>query len=255
MAARRDGFFSVGGVYTGNVQFGSTLLQGAGGLDGFLESFLFVPDTPAPPRVDVGPDSATVTVDPIAGGTVSEYQATARPGDSRCRIVAPATSCTITGLIPGVSYAISVVAINPAGASQESSSVTAATAPGASPAEPAQASAALPAPRALGPLSGRVWRVGTQAITAGPVPVGATSVWQSVARVAPGRTRVTGVAARPMRACSIQGPSWAQRYRCVQRLAPGTWRLVTEARATGLQPVSMRSRVLMRAGSGPAVTG
>ena len=43
--------------------------------------------------------------------------------------------------------------------------------------------------------------------------------------------------------------------RPVQRLAPGTWGLATEARAEGLNPVRMTTRVVMRPGRGPAATG
>jgi Fibronectin type III domain/Domain of unknown function (DUF5122) beta-propeller len=119
--ARADGFFTTAGSYQGNVQFGQTTLTGLGGSDGFAEGFTFVPDTPAPPTIVMGPGYAIATIEPSDGGGVTEYEVTAYPGGSACEILPPATSCTISGLQGGTNYEFTVVATNAAGTSSASS--------------------------------------------------------------------------------------------------------------------------------------
>ena len=69
------------------------------------------------------------------------------------------------------------------------------------------------------------------------------------------RTTATGLPALRMRPCAITGPAFAQRYRCTQRLRPGAWQVVTEARAADGQRVRLSSNVTVRASQSPAVTG
>lgn len=258
--ARPDGFFTTTGSFSGIMAFASSSLASAGSEDGFVEGFLFVPEPPARPTIVVGSGSATATIEPTPGGSVTEYDITAHPSGNNCEIIPPATSCTITGLQPGVTYAFTTVATNAAGRS-ESSEGASATIPGGeappadTPAPGASAEqAAVPTRVNLGPLRGRTWRIGYSVITAGAVPAGATSVVQAVRRATGGAT-ATGLPALRMRPCAITGPAFAQRYRCTQRLRPGAWQVVTEARAADGQRVRLSSNVTVRASQSPAVTG
>ena len=257
MIEKFDGFFTIAGTFSGTASFGGTTLSSRGGEDGFLEGFLLVPDAPAEPVITVGPGYATATVDTSAGSSVTNYEITAFPGGNQCGIAPPANSCTITGLQGGTSYGFTTVVTNSAGRSSASTQATAVI-PGATPAEapastPAVTTPAVALPRAVVRLSGRLWRVGLRAITAGQVPLGATSVTQSARRVSPSRT--SAARARAARACVLSGPSWQRRYRCEQRLLPGTWRLETQASdATGVLG-RMITRVTVNAARAPSVTG
>lgn len=260
--ARADGFFMTAGSYQGNVQFGQTTLMGLGGSDGFAEGFALVPDTPAPPTIVMGPGYATATIEPSAGGGVTQYAVTANPGGNTCEILPPATSCTINGLQPGTSYEFTVAATNASGTSTSSAGARG-TVPVSTPADAGGVAAtgtaqALSRGR-LGALRGRVLRVGRRAITVGDVPSGATAVVQTATRTAPASRAAhrqgTARSATRGRACRIDGPVWARRYRCVQVLTPGTWQITTEARADGLDPSRMRARVVMRQGVSTPVTG
>lgn len=261
--ARADGFFTTVGSYQGNVQFGPTTLMGLGGSDGFAEGFALVPDTPAAPTIVMGPGYATATIEPSAGGGVTEYDVTAYPGGSSCEILPPATSCTINGLQPGTSYEFTVAATNGTGTSTSSAGaqgvVPVSTPPAAAETTPAAGTPQVLARGRLGALRGRLVRVGRRAITVGDVPSGATAVVQTATRIAPAaRTARRPSAARSAaatRTCRIDGPAWARRYRCVQLLGPGTWQISTEARADGLDPSTMRARVVMRQGLATPVTG
>jgi hypothetical protein len=255
--ARSDGFFTIAGTFSGSASFGGTTLTSRGGEDGFLEGFLLVPDAPAEPVITVGPGYATATVDTSAGASVTNYEITAYPGGNQCDIAPPANSCTITGLQGGTSYAFTTVVTNSAGRSSASTQATAVI-PGAPTTEapastPAVTTPVAALPRAVVRLSGRLWRVGLRAITAGQVPLGATSVTQSARRVGPSRT--SAARAHSPGACVLSGPSWQRRYRCEQRLSPGTWRLETQASdATGVL-ARMITRVTVKAARAPSVTG
>ena len=68
------------------------------------------------------------------GSPITGYTATASPGGATCTSVAPAVTCTVTGLINGTPYTFTVKAENSVGfgpASIASSAVTPATVPGA----------------------------------------------------------------------------------------------------------------------------
>lgn len=260
--ARADGFFTTVGSYQGNVQFGQTTLMGLGGSDGFAEGFALVPDTPAPPTIVMGPGYATATIEPSAGGGVTEYDVTAYPGGNSCEILPPATSCTINGLQPGTSYEFTVAATNATGTSTSSAGaqgVVPVSTPAPVESAPATSTPQLLSRGRLGTLRGRLVRVGRRAITVGDVPNGATTVVQTATRLAPlaraARRPSTGRTATAPRACRIDGPTWARRYRCVQVLTPGTWQISTEARADGLDPSTMRARVVMRQAVTTPVTG
>jgi hypothetical protein len=263
--ARSDGFITTAGSYQGNVPFGPTTLIGLGASDGFAEGFTFVPDTPAPPTIVMGPGHATATIEPLEGGGVTEYEVTALPGGSACQIVPPALSCTINGLQGGTTYEFTVVATNTAGASAVSSSARGLV-PQSTAAPPAAAPATA-APQALsrerlGALRGRTWRIGRRAITVGDLPAGATRVVQTATRI--GGTGGTRTGARRATAgrsggaqtqCRIEGAVWSPRYRCVRLLTPGTWQMTTEAQADGFDPSTMRARVVMRGTVVMPVTG
>ncbi len=67
------------------------------------------------------------------GFAITSYTATASPGGATCTATAPATTCTITGLVNASTYSITATATNDAGTGPASSSVsvTLATVPGA----------------------------------------------------------------------------------------------------------------------------
>lgn len=79
------------------------------------------PATPGAPTVTPVDRGLSVAVTPgSGGGEPSEYVVTASPGGASCTVVAPATSCEITGLSNGVPYTVSVVASNKGGTSSAS---------------------------------------------------------------------------------------------------------------------------------------
>jgi hypothetical protein len=130
------------------------------------------------PTIVMGPGHATATIEPLAGGGVTEYEVTALPGGSACQIVPPALSCTINGLQGGTTYEFTVVATNTAGASAVSSSARGLV-PQSTAAPPAAAPATA-APQALsrerlGALRGRTWRIGR---TCGSGPAVSAVAWQ-----------------------------------------------------------------------------
>lgn len=101
----------------------------------------------SPTNVQGKPEGGTVTVSwrPPAtdgGSPIISYTVTAVPGGATCTAIAPATSCTITGLTPGARYAFLVVARNAVGAGTESTaSAAVVVGSAASPAQPVEATA------------------------------------------------------------------------------------------------------------------
>ena len=85
------------------------------------------PATPSSAPRDVRATAAIKSADvswlpPTSPGTfpVTSYQAVANPGGQACLVVAPALTCTITGLTPGESYTVTARALTAAGWSEPS---------------------------------------------------------------------------------------------------------------------------------------
>lgn len=97
-----------------------------------------VPDAPGAPQVtEVGDGEVTVSWDvPGDGGSaITGYTVTSEPGGVTCSAVAPATSCTVTGLENGTEYTFTVTATNAEGTGAASAPSAPAT-PKAAPAPP-----------------------------------------------------------------------------------------------------------------------
>ncbi len=130
VSALPDGSSIITGSFIGTATFGATPpLISAGGVDTFTARIVADPPPPAPTGVSAsaGIRQATITWNAVAGESVSSYTVTASPGGASCTAVAPATTCTITGLTAGTSYTFTVTATDPQGtslASQASNAVT-----------------------------------------------------------------------------------------------------------------------------------
>lgn len=106
----------------GSVDLSVTNVDGVGTI---ASAYTYVPDpAPAAPgdpgkaTAVAGVGQATVTVvPPTTGGTPVSYTVTSSPDGQTCTITVPDTSCTVTGLTPGVSYTFSITATNVGGTS------------------------------------------------------------------------------------------------------------------------------------------
>ena len=83
---------------------------------------LVVPSAPRSPRALAGDRSAVVSwTEPLVGGsTITGYTAVATPSGRTCTVPGGTTRCTITGLVNGTSYRVSVTATNAVGTSPAS---------------------------------------------------------------------------------------------------------------------------------------
>ncbi len=129
VSALADGSSIISGSFNGSATFfGVPSLISTGESDTFTARILAdVPQAPTGASASAGIQEATITWNAVAGGSVSSYTATAAPGGASCTAVAPATTCTITGLTAGTSYTATVTATSPHGtspASQASNAVT-----------------------------------------------------------------------------------------------------------------------------------
>ena len=83
-----------------------------------LEEEILPPAAPTGVTAVAGDGQATVSWDAVPGAT--SYQVTAEPGGAGCTVAAPATSCVVTGLTNGTTYAFVVNAIGAGGVSAPS---------------------------------------------------------------------------------------------------------------------------------------
>ena len=83
-----------------------------------LEEEILPPAPPTGVTAVAGDGQATVSWDAVPGAT--SYVVTAEPGGASCTVAAPATSCVVTGLTNGTSYAFAVNAIRDGGVSAPS---------------------------------------------------------------------------------------------------------------------------------------
>jgi hypothetical protein len=123
VSAMPDGSAIVVGSFDGVAVFGSITLTSTGtssAFDGFVAKFLDAAQAPAAPHAVAGDGQATVTITPLAGGSVTTYTVLSGPGGKTCTITAPATSCIVTGLTNGTSYTFTVTATNTTGTSPAS---------------------------------------------------------------------------------------------------------------------------------------
>ena len=118
------------GSFDGVAVFGSITLTStgtSGAFDGFVAKFLDAAQAPAAPHAVAGDGQATVTITPLAGGSVTNYTVLSGPGGKTCTITAPATSCIVTGITNGTSYTFTVTATNATGTSPASAPSSAVT--------------------------------------------------------------------------------------------------------------------------------
>ena len=244
VSALPDGSSVVTGYFSGTATFGSTTLTSAGGTcpgypssvpctDVFTARYLDAPQAPAAPVAVADSASATVTITPLAGGSVASYTVTSDPGEKTCTVVAPRTSCTVEGLTNGTSYRFRATATNAVGTGAASAWSNAVT-----PAATAVAAAVV--------IKGKVHCVATTCVTTGAVPAGATRITQRATSRPSGRA-ATGK-------CTIRRTGTKRTYSCTVRLSRGTWVITTTARtqSAAMAHFSKRVRVAPRKA---AVTG
>lgn len=221
-----------------------------------------VPDAPTAAVAVAGNAQATVswTAPASDGGlAITSYTATAVEDSGRtCTAVAPATTCTITGLSNGSSYTFTVTATNALGASTASSPSAAVVpvnpASAAGEAVVGQGPTALPATPVVPvapPLALRAPRQqGGAVVTTGTVPPGATSVVQKAnygGRTADAFAFGMRESARITTRCAIVTTSGARTFTCRARLGAGTWTLTTQARAGSVVLAQSVRRVRVKA--------
>lgn len=115
-----DGSSTVTGSFTGTAGFGGTTLAASGARDVVAVRYLDAPQAPTAPRAAAGDQRASVSITPLAGGSITSYLVTASQGGRTCTITPPATGCRVTGLANGTRYAFTTTATNAAGTSPSS---------------------------------------------------------------------------------------------------------------------------------------
>jgi hypothetical protein len=253
VSALSDGSSFVAGRFSGTATFGTTTLTSTGAGDAFTASYLEIPQAVSAPAAVAGDMSATVTIAPLAGGSITSYTVTADSGEKTCTIAAPKTSCTVEGLGNGISYRFRAAATNRVGtgpASGWSNAVTPTAAP------PAAKTAVI--------LKGTARCVAATCVTTGPAPAGATRITQSATAGAGATSFALGFAranARTARGtCRItttgSGAHAKRTYTCTIRLSKGNWTLTTKALSSkGAVMAKSVRRVRVTSARSPAVTG
>lgn len=118
---------------------------------------LTVPGPPQSVTSSAGDGQATVSWTAPAsdgGSAITAYTVTASPGGGSCTATAPATNCTVTGLVNGTAYTFTVVATNAAGNSTPSGASAAVT-----PTAPPSPSPAASCPDSFYQQAPRTWRM------------------------------------------------------------------------------------------------
>ncbi len=70
---------------------------------------VLAPSVPSTPTVEVGIESATITVATTGSPTPRSYLVTASPGGATCTVTGTAGSCTISGLTGGTAYTFTTI--------------------------------------------------------------------------------------------------------------------------------------------------
>jgi len=267
-----DGTAVVSGAFLGSsVDFGDGTPSASAGsgsdLSAFTQKFLAVPSAPTAPVATAGERSASVSISPLSGGSVTSYTVTASTGGGTCTITAPATNCTISGLAGGTSYTFTATATNATGTSDPSAASNAVvpTAPSSPSTPPTPAGGTTSQPSTQGQSSTpAVLRTappsqqGGAVVTTGVVPDGATRVIQTASG---GRSQMAQMAfgahatARVTNTCKITTTGSTRTYTCKARLGAGTWTLTTQAKAGARVIAQSVRRVTVKASTRTAVTG
>ena len=238
VSALPDGSSTVTGYFSGNATFGGLpeLSGTAGKKDTFVARYLDLPQPPDAPRAVAGQEASTVSITPLAGGSVITYRVISDPGAATCTIAPPLTGCSVEGLSGGTSYRFNVTATNAAGTgppSKWSDSVT-------------------PTAPPLLVLNGRLRCIAMTCTTTGSVPTGVTKITQSAttmpvatARELP-RAKVKKVKARCAIKTSGKGAKKKRTYICTIRLSKGKWTIVTRALAKTNTIVAQSSKTKSR---------
>ncbi len=272
VSALPDGSAVVSGYFLGSqVNFGDGTLRtsaNSGNSDSaFTQKFLATPTPPEAPVATAGDGSATVSITPVSGGSVTSYAVRASTGAGTCTVTAPSTSCTVSGLTNGTSYTFTATGTNATGTSDPSAASNAVvpTAPSSpsTPATPAdgttskpstQGQSSTPAVLRTAPPSQQRGTV----TTTGVVPDGATRVVQIATG---GNSQMAQMAfgahatARITTTCKITTKGTTRTYTCKARLGAGTWTLTTQAKAGATVIAQSVKHVRVRAAKRTAVTG
>lgn len=227
VSATSDGRVAIQGDMTAPATFGSqTLSSGIA----YVANYWMAPQAPTNVKAVGGDRSATISWDSLGSG-VTSYTVTAAPGGASCTVRAPATTCTITGLTPGVKYTFSVTGTGPGGTGPAGSAdaVPTSTTPAEQKAAEADPLIALPAAVVL---RGATLLATVRPSVAGTVRVTVTLRGRGVGTVTTtattaGRMRVAVPLSRWARAQIRRGPVT---LRVTTRLTDGAGKTATASR-------------------------